>query len=171
MKSQGSRHPPEIIGWRELVDLPDFGITGMRVKIDTGARTSALHALDQETFERDGIAWVRFRVPQPGTPKTARVEAQITDIRDIRNTSGTSERRIIVLVHLLLGRHRWHVETSLTNRAKMEFDMILGRTAIRKRGVLVDPGHSYLAGKSGSPTTAAHSPDVVGIPARIGTGP
>ncbi len=145
---------PEIIGWRELVDLPGFGIRGLRVKIDTGARTSALHALDQETFERDGEQWVRFRVPLAGTPKTSRVEAPILDVRGIKNTSGTSERRIVIMVLLKLGKHRWHVETSLTNRAKMEFEMILGRTAIRKWGVLVNPRRSYLAGKPGVPRDA-----------------
>lgn len=118
----------------------------MRAKIDTGARTSALHALDQVRFERDGAAWVRFRVPMPGSRKRARAEARIVDEREIKNTSGRPEMRIVIETVLVIGRHRWHIEASLANREKMEFDMILGRTAIRRRGVLIDAGRSYLAG-------------------------
>lgn len=135
-----------VIGWREMVALPEFGIDSMRAKIDTGARTSALHALDQVRFEKDGLPWVRFRVPIPGTPRTARFSAPVLDERDIKNTSGEPENRIVIRVLLILGWHRWHVEVSLANREKMEFDMILGRTAIRRRKITVDPGRSFLAG-------------------------
>lgn len=138
--------PPLVIGWRERISLPEFGIGSMRAKIDTGARTSALHALDQERFDRDGAPWVRFRVPLPGTPRTTRVAARILDERDVKNTSGTPERRIVIPVLMILGWHRWHIEVTLANREKMEFDMILGRTAIRRRGIMVDPGRSWLAG-------------------------
>lgn len=141
-----TRRPIEIIGWRELVGLPDFGITEMRAKIDTGARTSALHAVDLHRFDRDGQAWLRFRLPLPGTARTTRIEARLIDERDIRNTSGVPERRAIVATALLLGRHRWKVEASLTNRENMGFDLILGRTALRGRGLLIDPGKSFLAG-------------------------
>jgi hypothetical protein len=135
-----------VIGWREMIALPEFGIASMRAKIDTGARTSALHALDQVRFEKDGDPWVRFRVPIPGTPRTTRFSAPVLDERDIRNTSGEPENRIVIRVLLILGWHRWHVEVSLANREKMEFDMILGRTAIRRRGITVNPGRSFLAG-------------------------
>jgi len=122
----------------------------MRAKIDTGARTSALHALKQVRFERDGLPWVRFHVPVPGSPRGSRVEAPIIDEREIKNTSGRPEMRIIIETVLVIGRHRWHVEASLANREQMEFDMILGRTAIRRRGVLIDAGRSYLAGPPGA---------------------
>lgn len=137
----------EVIGWRELVGLPEFGIPEMRAKIDTGARTSALHAEDQELFERAGAHWVRFTIPFPGQRRGTRVEALLLDARDIKNTSGVSERRLVVGTTLLLGRHCWHIDMSLADRKKMEFDLILGRTAIRGRKVLVDPGRSFLAGK------------------------
>ena len=135
---------PDIIGWRETIALPKFGIRRMNAKIDTGARTSALHAVEQERFERDGEPWVRFRIPVPGRQGRRVVQAKITDERDVKNTGGIPERRLIVSTTLLLGRHRWRIETSLADRAKMEFDMILGRTAIRRRGVLVDCGRSWL---------------------------
>lgn len=140
------RKRPLVIGWRELIALPDFGITSMRAKIDTGARTSALHALDQQRFEKDDQPWVQFRVPIPGAPRTSRFSAPVLDERDIKNTSGEPETRIVIRVLLILGWHRWHVEASLANREKMEFDMILGRTAIRRRGITVNPGRSFLAG-------------------------
>ena len=135
---------PEVIGWRETVALPKFGIRRMNAKIDTGARTSALHAVEQERFERDGEAWVRFRIPLPGKDGKCMVEAQVADEREVKNTGGIPERRLIVSTILLLGRHRWRIEASLADRAKMEFDMILGRTAIRRRGILVDCGRSWL---------------------------
>lgn len=147
MKPKVAARVPEVIGWREWIGLPEFGIAAMRAKIDTGARTSALHAIHQERFERDGQPWVRFHVPVPGLDRSSRVEAPITDEREVKNTSGLPERRIIVIVLLLLGRHRWHVETSLADREKMTFDMILGRTAIRAKRILVDPRRSFLAGQ------------------------
>lgn len=137
---------PEVIGWRELIALPDFAIKAMLAKIDTGARTSALHAVDQKIFERDGARWVGFVIPVPGRLGRRRVEAAVLDERDIKNTSGVPERRLIIRTTLLLGRHRWHIECSLANRERMEFDLILGRTAVRRRGLLVDPGHSFVLG-------------------------
>ncbi len=141
------RHQPDVIGWREHVGLPDFGIKEMRAKIDTGARTSALHAEDQELFDKDGANWVRFLVPVPGQKYLSMMEAPLLDMRDVKNTSGLPEQRFVVRTTLLLGRHRWHIDVSLADRLKMEFDLILGRTAIRGRDVLVDSGRSYLAGK------------------------
>lgn len=141
------RTGPEVIGWREWIGLPDFGIAEMRAKIDTGARTSALHAVGLKRFARDGEPWVLFRLPIPGVPESSVFEARILGERDIRNTSGEFERRIVIVTTVLLGRHRWHVETSLADRAKMEFEMILGRTAVRGRNILVDPARSYMAGR------------------------
>lgn len=134
-----------MIGWREMVSLPELGVSDMRAKIDTGARTSAIHAEDQEVFEVDGARWVRFRVPASRYHKRFRVEVPVLDLRDIKNTSGIPEQRIVIRTLLVLGTHRWHIDLSLANREKMGFDMILGRTAIRGRKVLVHPGRSFLA--------------------------
>lgn len=136
--------PSEIIGWREKVALPDFGIDQLNAKIDTGARTSALHAIDQSVIEHEGGTLVEFKIPL-GNRRTSRVvRAPLVDEREIKNTSGVPERRLVVRSVLVLGRHRWQIEISLANREKMEFDLILGRSAIRKRGILVDPGRSFV---------------------------
>ena len=141
-----TKRKPEMLGWREFVGLPDLGIDQMRAKIDTGARTSALHAVGHEHFWRDGVEWVSFLVPTNGQPGAKRVEAFVHDERNIKNTSGVPERRLIIRTTLLIGRHCWHVEVSLADRERMGFDLILGRTAIRGRDIFVDPGHSYLLG-------------------------
>ena len=134
------------IGWRETVGLPGLGIDAIDAKIDTGARTSALHAVDLEVFERDGMPWVEFHVPLPGVPRSKRSANRIIDDRPIKNTSGTAEHRYIIETTLVLGRRRWRIEVSLADRENMEFDLILGRTALRRRKLLINPGSSFLAG-------------------------
>lgn len=134
------------LGWRETISLPDLGITALRSKIDTGARTSALHAVDFELFERDGVRYVEFHVPLPGEPQWKRSSAPLVDDRAIKNTSGLPENRYVVETTLVIGRRHWHIEVSLADREQMEFDLIIGRTAIRGRRLLINPGRSYLAG-------------------------
>ncbi len=146
MSKERGKTGPLVIGWAEDVALPDLGIAHIRAKIDTGARTSALHATRQEEFLRDGRPWVRFHIAVPGTPRTTRVEAPLVDQRDIKNTSGVAETRRVILTTLRLGARRWQIEVSLADRANMGFDLILGRTALRRRRILVDPGRSRLAG-------------------------
>lgn len=149
----------EIVGWRELVGLPDFNIKEMRAKIDTGARTSALHAENQQQFERAGQKWVRFKLPAHGPAPDYLLEAQVIDERDIKNSGGVPERRLIIRTTLLLGRHRWKVEISLADRKKMEFDLILGRTALRTHRVLVNPSASFLSGRPLRKPAAANTAD------------
>jgi len=151
----GSRGLREI-GWREHVGLPDLGVSSMRAKIDTGARTSALHAAEIERFERDGVDWVRF-APLTGRKKELRCEAPIVHHRHIKNTGGSSEERPIIETTLVLGRHRWLIEVSLTNRDNMEFDLIVGRTAVRRHRMVVNPGRSYIAGPPLGPAAATSS--------------
>lgn len=148
-----NRKTAEVIGWREYVSLPQLKIPIMAAKIDTGARTSAIHADDQELITVDGVPWVEFTVPLGRGNKTARVRAPLSDKRPIKNTSGVPEHRFVVHTKLLIGRHKWDIELSLADRGNMGFDIILGRTAIRRRGILVDAGRSFLlspAGKSES---------------------
>lgn len=135
------------IGWREIVGLPDLGIAALRAKIDTGARTSALHAVDLEVVERNGEPWVEFHVPRRSVPRSKRCALPIVDRRKIRNTSGVAETRVVVETTLVLGQRHWRIELSLADREKMTFDLILGRTAIRRHRLLVNPGKSYLAGR------------------------
>lgn len=134
------------IGWREWVSLPNLGISTIRAKIDTGARTSALHAIVHETFEKDGIPWIRFDVPIIETRSTITCSAKLIDSRDIKNTSGVPEHRYVVETTLVMGQRHWRIEASLADREQMTFDLILGRTAIRNRRLCVDPGRSYLMG-------------------------
>ena len=140
------KRPKLEVGWREFVALPDLGIPSLRAKVDTGARTSALHAVALEVYEKDGAPWVSFQVPLPGKPRRKRCAAPLLDERWIKNTGGEAEQRYIVRTTLVLGKRHWHIEVSLANREKMEFDLILGRTAIRRHRLLVDPGKSYLNG-------------------------
>lgn len=149
----------EVVGWRELVGLPDFNIEEMRAKIDTGARTSALHAENQEVFERAGQKWVRFKFPVRRPAPDLLLEALVIDERNIKNTGGVPERRLIIRTTLLLGRHRWKIDVSLADRKKMEFDLILGRTALRSRRVLVNPGSSFIMGRPLSRRSAAGTVD------------
>lgn len=143
---KGTKRPKTIIGWREIVGLPDLGIERLKAKIDTGARTSALHAVDLVPFERDGTRWIEFNVPLPGEPRTKRYAAPIADERHIKNTSGEPEHRYVIHLTLVLGGRHWHIDVSLADREKMKFDMILGRTAVRRHNITVDPGRSFLAG-------------------------
>lgn len=136
--------PHQEIGWREEVALPDLHIVRLKAKVDTGARTSALHAEGIERFFHDGRPWVCFSVPLAAA--AGRIEALVADEREIRNTSGRAVRRIVIRTLLVLGRRRWPIEVSLADRTEMSFDLILGRTAIRGRRLCVDPGRSFLAG-------------------------
>ena len=132
------------IGWREFVAMPELGISRFRAKIDTGARTSALHATNQRVFTKEGEKWIEFHVHVPGTPRTTRCSMPLAGVRRIKNTSGLAEERYIIKTKLVLGSRRWPIEVSLADRENMGFDLILGRTAIRGRKLLVNPGRSYL---------------------------
>ncbi len=145
------------IGWREHVGLPELGIASLHAKIDTGARTSALHAVDFDLYQHDGARWISFHVPLPGEPRSKRSAARILDERLIRNSSGVSEHRYVVETTLVLGRRHWRIEVSLADREKMGFDLILGRTAVRRRRLLINPGSSFLAG----PPVETPAPDRV----------
>lgn len=133
------------IGWREFVALPDLGMREFRAKIDTGARTSALHATNLRIVDGEE-SLIEFHVSVPGTPRTTRCRAPLIDRREIKNTSGVPEKRYVILTTLVMGVQSWPIEVSLADREKMGFDLILGRTAVRRRKLLVNPGRSYLVG-------------------------
>ncbi len=137
--------PPLIVGWRENVSLPDLGIARATAKIDTGARTSAIHATRIRLFEKDGSRWVRFHVPHAGLDEAVDCEAPLVDTRMIKNTSGVPQERLVIESRLILGEKTWRIDISLANRADMSLPIILGRTAISRRNVLVHPGRSHLA--------------------------
>ncbi|MGB5898749.1 MAG: RimK/LysX family protein [Geitlerinemataceae cyanobacterium] len=144
----------KVIGWREWVALPDLGITATKAKIDTGARSSALHAFDIETFSQQGKDKIRFKVhpQQRDTAQTTIASADILDRREVRNSGGHAELRYTILTSVEIGGLRWLIELTLTNRDTMGFRMLLGRQAIRSR-FLVDPGSSFLLGTHSQPTS------------------
>jgi len=137
-----------VIGWREWVALPDFGIEAIKVKVDTGARSSSLHASDLREFERDGEKWVRFKVHpiQRKRNVTVEIEAKILEYRSVRSSSGKATRRPVIITRLKMLDITRPVELTLASRDKMGFRMLLGREAFRGR-FLVDAGKSYLGGK------------------------
>ena len=140
-------HPP--IGWREWIALPGLGIGHLKVKIDTGARTSSLHAEEVEIEKRDdGKEWARFLV-RPFRHEQGVVfqcEGEVVEYRNVTDSGGHRSRRPFVRTMAKLGETEWLIDLSLTTRADMIFPMLLGRTAIA--GVFhVDPARSYTRGR------------------------
>ena len=142
------RSKPIPIGWREWISLPEWGVEHLKAKIDTGARTSSLHAFDLEWFERDGEPWVRFAIHpwQRSTLDTIGVEAPVVDARDVKSSSGRVDHRPIVRTRLAIAGREVDAEVTLTRRDEMGFRMLVGREALRRRFV-VDPGRSYVGGR------------------------
>ncbi len=142
--------PPSkaLAGWREWVGLPDLGVARIKAKLDTGARTSAIHAWNivlegQETAD----AWIRFDLHplQRDNSLVVPCRARLVDIRDIRNSGGDRERRYVIRTCLALGGATWPIELSLTNRDQMGFRLLIGRAAVRDH-LIVDPGRSFVLG-------------------------
>jgi hypothetical protein len=136
------------IGWREWVALPDLGIPAIKVKVDTGARSSALHAFDIRREVDGGVTWVRFRVHpiQRDVVETVRARAALADERVVRSSSGKATRRAVITTRVVVGPHVWPIEVTLVRRDLMGFRMLLGRQAVRGR-FLVHPGRSFLLGE------------------------
>ncbi len=148
---------PWIVGWREYLDLPDLGLTRIKAKVDTGARTSTLHALDIEHFREDGRERVRFLVhPQHRADDLEEIcTADVVDRRGVRSSIGHRQHRVVIETTLALSAElAWPIEVTLTSRSDMRFRMLLGRTALRGH-MLVDPGRSYLTGGRPSRIDAA----------------
>lgn len=147
-RSSGRGRPDaRTLGWREWAQLPQLGVQAIKAKLDTGARTSALHAFGLKPFERDGIAMVRFTIHplQRSSGSAVSVEAALADERRVRSSDGRAELRPVIETDLQLGGERWPIELTLTSRDEMGFRMLLGRQALKGR-VVVDSGRSFVAG-------------------------
>ncbi|MEM9796918.1 MAG: RimK/LysX family protein [Pseudomonadota bacterium] len=133
-----------LIGWQERVDLPLLGLTNLKAKIDTGARTSALHATEIVEFARDGAPWVRFHTIFEDDARDMDVESPVHDRREITNTSGVPEARIVIRTKFRIAGRLWKIDLSLTDRSGMKTRMIVGRTALRGHKIAVHPGRRNL---------------------------
>jgi hypothetical protein len=137
------------IGWREWIALPALGVEAIKAKVDTGARSSALHAFGLKLFERDGTRWARFEVHplQDGAQDIVEITAEVVAERGVRSSNGRREWRPVICTDI---EQRWPIEITLTNRDEMGFRMLLGRQAVRRK-FLVHAGRSFLGNATKNP--------------------
>lgn len=137
-----------IIGWREWVSLPDLGVEEIKVKVDTGAKTSSLHAFDIKKYKRDGKEFIKFSIhPNQDSSKNVKIcRARILEYRKVKSSNGQSELRPVILTNLELLGEKWPIEITLTNRDEMGFRMLLGRASIKNK-FLVNVGKSFYSKK------------------------
>lgn len=137
-----------IVGWEEWCALPELGLPAIKAKLDTGAKTSALHAFKIEGFTENGVEYVRFDIhPIQRTDQyVTSCIAPVIDKRYVSDSGGHKEKRYVISTPLLLDNIIWDIEVTLTNRDTMAFRMLLGRAAMRGK-MIVDPMKSCCLGK------------------------
>ncbi len=137
-----------ILGWREYIALPELGIERLKTKVDTGARTSCLHAFYVRTYRERGVLMVYFKVHplQRNTQVVLECHAEAIDRRIVTDSGGHKERRYVIYTPVRLGDRLWPIEVTLSNRDMMRYRMLLGRTALRD-DILVAPALSFQQGK------------------------
>ena len=140
--------PRTIVGWREWVALPQAGVDWVKAKVDTGARSSSIHAFDLEAYDVDGQEWVRFSIHpwQRSDEDVAELSLPVLDRREVRSSNGQVEQRYAVAMEVTLAARTITTVMTLSNRDEMGFRMLIGREAL-ERGFLVDSSRSYVGGK------------------------
>lgn len=141
------KHP--IIGWREWVGLPALGIDKIKAKVDTGARTSALHAFSLKPYSEGGANKIRFDIHpmQHNTNEVISCVADVVDRRLVTDSGGHEEERYVIQTPITIAGQTWSIEITLTERENMLFRMLLGRSALRKR-FIVNPARSFVTTKA-----------------------
>ena len=142
-----------ILGWREWVALPELKLAKIKAKIDTGARSSALHAFAIEPYRKGGQRWVMFAIHplQKNCEVSLECHAPVKDRRIVMDSGGHKQRRYVIETQIMLGPSLIRAEMTLTNRDSMRFRMLLGRTAMDGH-FIVDPAASYLQGRPDAAT-------------------
>lgn len=135
----------EIIGWREWVQLPKLHLKHIKAKIDTGARTSTLHAVNITPYKKGKVERVKFTIHpnQQDDGFEVNCDAEVVDVRTITDSGGKREKRYIINTPIVVGDKKWDIELTLTDRTTMTFRMLIGRTAIKGK-YLVNPNKSFL---------------------------
>lgn len=143
---------PTVLGWREWVNLPDLELGRIKAKVDTGARTSCLHAFELDPFERAGQPWIRFKVHpvQKDDSLVVQCEAPVFDQRPVTDSGGHTEQRYVICTRVQIGNWDQAVEITLTGRDDMRFRMLIGRTTMKAGGFVVDPALSYQTSRKGN---------------------
>lgn len=143
-----SSQPTFLIGWQEWCALPELNIPAIRAKIDTGARTSALHAYDLQYYKRRQQEFVQFNIHplQRNDQVNIACKARVIDQRTVTNSGGHKEKRYVILTPVTLAGITWDIEITLTNRDPMLFRMLLGRVALQSH-VLINPNKKLLTGR------------------------
>lgn len=150
-----SPQPRIDVGWREWVALPELDLPAIKAKVDTGARTSALHAWQVMPYEHGGAPWIAFDLHplQRNESLSRRCHAPVHDRRTVSDSGGHREKRFVIETVVMLGEDRWPIEITLTDRDTMLFRMLLGRQAMR--GLRVLPDASFLTARALTPKQAA----------------
>ncbi|MFT5541225.1 MAG: hypothetical protein ACI97K_001166 [Glaciecola sp.] len=133
-----------IVGNLELCDLPDLGIIGLHVRVDTGAATSSLHVDNIEEFKLEKETWIKFDIHPDihDVKKLIRCQAKVAAKRKIKSSTATSQRRYVIETNIVMAEQVWRIELTLTNRSEMTYLMLFGREAMAGR-FLVDPELEY----------------------------